>query len=218
MLVTLHTPPQPSLLAARLLSGRDEPSVLEQEAILEQVLRRVEPPRARARSIWGAAALVAAAACALLWSSVRTPSGDTGELAVRGGEGAHAGSFAIACLGPNGAQSRCLPGMKLSLELQPPSGRPFFALLARRPDGAMIWYFPKPDAPMPFLGAQQAGAPWSEAPVLERAAPAGSYTWYGVFAERALSRSELRAALGDDLHGGTELTVLERTTQLEREP
>jgi len=202
---------------ARLLSGRDEPSVLEQEAIFEQVMRNVAPPKQRSPWSWAwAPGLVAAAAAVLFVVLPSEAPRPESEFTARGtGE---VGVFAAHCADAQGGQQPCRAGMNLSIVLEPPKGRDFFALLARRPDGAVVWYYPKDGKAMPSVKNQRASEPWSETAHIADGAPAGSYSWVGVFAEEPMTREELKVALGDELRGNDKLTVLTRSIAVDSAP
>jgi hypothetical protein len=197
-------------LAARLLSGRDEPSVLEQEAIFERVMQRVAPPRrALWRSTWPLA--VAAAAALLLWRPLSGGSPAADELLARGG--AESGTLQLGCSDPAGKTIPCSLGMKVDLALTPPRGRRYFALLAQRPDGKLIWYYPKQAGSTPRVGERVGLYP--EAPVLDAKGPAGSYQWVAVFSSQALTRPQLKTRLKGDLTGDPSLTLIRRTLSVQ---
>lgn len=203
-------------LPARLLSGRDEPSVLEQEAIFERVMQGVAPPArasvgARSRRAWPIA--LAAAAALLLWRPLRGSLEKPDELVARGG--GESATLVVGCSDARGAVP-CAPGMKVSLQLTPPSGRNYFALLAQRPDGKLVWYYPKPAETTPLLDAKLPLYP--EAPLLADDAPAGSYRWLAVFSHEPLTREELKTRLKDDLSGDASVTLIRRTLLVEVRP
>ena len=61
--------------AARLLSGRDGMSVLEKEAVLDDVLRATARPARRRRTVrWMSGVTVLAAAAAVVWWRCVPPS------------------------------------------------------------------------------------------------------------------------------------------------
>jgi hypothetical protein len=112
--------PCQNTLYGRLLAGRDEPTVVEKEALWE---RLDAPSRARRRWRWlGAGGLAMVAATAALLLFVFPPGGLIGpndEFAVRGGERA---LVRVTCL-EGAAPAPCGPGAILALELKPPEGR-----------------------------------------------------------------------------------------------
>ncbi|MEQ8568044.1 MAG: hypothetical protein RMA76_24195 [Deltaproteobacteria bacterium] len=191
---------------ARLLSGRDEPSVLETEALFDRIASDVAPrPWWRRPVAWGALSGIAtAAAAAFLF--VALP--DSGEFGSRGGEEAVLRPHCVT-----GAETGpCTTGAKLLFDARPPEGAPHFAALAKRPDGTFIWYLPAPDARSAALGAETAVV--ATAIRLGDEHPAGAYTVFGVFTKDAMTRDEIEAAVGDDLAGGPGVTVVRRELEV----
>jgi hypothetical protein len=201
---------------ARLLSGRDRPSVLEKEAVFDAVMREVAPPArpARLRLLLGlGTACGAAALAALLWMPAPRSSEDAFTA-----RGASAAGVLVAHCGEDAAPRVCVAGQTLGLELEPPAGRPYFALFARRPDGAVVWYFPAPGGVSASVAGQRAGALWSEAAVLAADAPHGEYTLVGVFSARPLSRAQIKALFDAEPSPSAEVTVIERALSVEGGP
>lgn len=207
---------------ARLLAGRDQPSVLEKEAAFEVIYARVAD-RGRPAQRWPWALALAAAAAVLLM--LVRPHTDSAPLAeefrARGVQLAE--RFTISCLPAHGApeldvQASCIPGDRLAFQLEPSAERHFFALFMRRSDGAIVWYFPSESEPMPDIAGEHAGSVWGKSALLAEASPPGTYTLFAVFAPRPLSRAALKAALGDDLRGDGTLHVVSRQLDVEAQP
>lgn len=162
-------------LPARLLAGRDGPSIVEKEAMLAAIL----PPKSRSkRWLWLAAPSVLAAAAAVLL--VVWPRNHN-EFSPRGGPGPNA-RLALTC--PTG----CSAGHKLVFDLHGTAGYRYFAAFARSSDGDVIWYFPQPN-----------GTSERVADVLARTIvfgpehKPGRYTVYGVYSAQPLSREAIKA-------------------------
>jgi hypothetical protein len=194
---------------ARLLSGRDGPSVLEQEAGFERLLgklgRRPAPVRWR---LWlpGVAALAAAAAAVLLM--VREPAP---ELVARGGQ-AREPALSVLCV-EHGAAGRCPSGGRLAFVAEP-GGFDYLALFARRGDGLVIWYFPSADGQSVPL-ADRSGKPLSHGIKLGEDQPPGSYELVGVFSRRPLTRAAIKRELGAALESGAQHRVVRQTLIVE---
>jgi hypothetical protein len=200
----------------RLLSGRNEPSVLEKEAALELVLAQVgAPPR---RWPWGARVAAAglpafaAALAVVLVFFVGSPSGDIASedgFQARGdGTNASVASFALRCVNEDPAAAsrpddvECRQGTVLGFSASPPTGKTHFAAFAQRSDGAVLWYFPEAGGQSASLKAEGgAKAVLPRGVPLGAEHPPGSYEVYGVFSSTPLSRERLRKILGPDLVG-----------------
>jgi hypothetical protein len=207
---------------ARLLAGRDQPSVLEKEAAFEAIYARVNS-RGRVAQRWPwLATLAAAAAVLLVWGRLPSDSAPAAD-AFRARGGPPAEHFALSCLPHQAvpaldAQAPCVPGGRIVLQLEPSAEHHFFALFARRPDGAIVWYFPSESEPMPDVTGERVGRLWPKSALLAESSPPGTYTVFAVFAPQPLSRAELKASLGDDLRGDGALHVLSRELEVEAQP
>ena len=121
--------------AARLLSGKNEPSVLERESLARSVLddtaAKADGGRGRLRLRLAAAAIVGAAAVLLV--VIALPN----DLTPRSGQVGT--SFETICRpGPD-----CTVGGQLVFRVSnAPEGFEHVAIFARRKDGLVIWYFP----------------------------------------------------------------------------
>ena len=220
----------------RLLSGRNEPSVLETEDVLEAVLARVEanqadssPLLARAsegalrpgmipnrprRRAWPVASMVlAAAAVFALW--IRSPEPRDDEFQARG-PGGELATLVVHCMSGSPESEHCVPGATLAFELSSPASQQYFALFLVHPTGNVTWYFPDATGKTPSLAGMAPGAPWSETARLAPDIVGGTYELIGLFSERALTRAELKATLGDNLRSTHELTVTRRKLVVER--
>ena len=176
---------------ARLLAPPGQLSRIEQDLIFERVMDRGHrrPPWYQRRAWFVGAGVVVTALCALL---LVRPHDHRSTLTARGTAGV---VLVVQC--GNHAPGECESGDKLMLEFgaTPPSG--YVALLARAPDGDVIWYAPAVDgASMPLNAV---GGVLDTAIVLDRYRP-GSYELYAVISDVPLSRTEIRAfAQGDRL-------------------
>lgn len=202
-------------ILARLLAGRDAPSVLEKEADFEAIYARVDTTRARRGRRWawfgGIAAAAALALVALPW----TTRPDDGFQARGSGAGER---FAVTCVGATEAKGACHPGDRLVLELEPSPERHFFALFLQRPDGALVWYFPSANGTMPDVSQQHLGAPWQETALLPTEGPVGTQVLFGIFAPEPLDRAALKQVLGDALEGDADVRVVRLPLVLEQSP
>ncbi len=101
----------------------------------------------------------------------------------------------------------CRAGARLAFEVTASEGRGYFAAFARRSDGVVIWYFPEPSGVSLLV-------PRASASLLDRAVelgteqPPGQYRVYGVFSARPLPRADVKRALGDDLRGSADVSVV----------
>ena len=208
--MTLKRPPDERTVA-RLLSGRNAPSVLEKERLFERIYAGVAP--ASRRAAWYRLGLAAAGAAVLagaLWLRVHpAPPAPGQEFAARGARLEATESFRLLCSGA--AMTACKNGSTLGFELSGLAEPRYFAAFARRGDGAVIWYMPPPEEVTAGV------APSASAVLLEQGVSLGSehvpghYLVYGVFSSEPLTRAQIKAALGQDLRGraGTNVVVRE---------
>ena len=184
---------------ARLLSGRNEPSVLEKEEVLDRVLREVAPRRAsRATTawLWGVGAVAAALALVVL----PRVQDDGDEFAARGGE-APAPSLRAVCV-ETGQLGSCPARGTLAFELDAQSYG-YAALFARDVAGTITWYFPRADGQsLPVKDAQ--GQPLRQGIRLGDSQPPGSYELVLVLSNAPLTRPEVKARLA----GGPDVRVI----------
>jgi hypothetical protein len=197
---------------ARLLSGRNEPSVLEKEALFARVFRNTSPS---ARSTWRAWGLsfglitsVAGGMTAAIM--LRRPAESTSlatEFESRGG-GGQAPSVRLACVDET-KEVPCALGRTLTFQVaQIPATSRYFASFSRRSDGVVLWYFPTPegrsepiDAAQPILSqAVRLGAPHTT----------GDYDVYAIFTTLPRTRAEIKEALGADLTSKNGMLVIKR--------
>ena len=199
----MSTDPNPSdETVARLLSRRNAPSVLEKEQQFERIFAAVSArPRWQRWAPLAGAGLAVAAALAL-W--VRTP-----DFASRGAALTSEPEFRALCAVP------CKQGGTLAFELDAPGGPHYFAAFAQRADGAIVWYLPDADAPSQALSRDAKSLVLDRGVQIGSEQPPGSYEIYGVFSSRALTRSEIKRALGNDLRGREGITVVRRHIQVE---
>src|SRR5262245_46807964 len=178
---------------ARLLSGRNEPSVLEKEAGFEAVLRTVERGR-RARQGWIMGGVLAFAAAALV-VFVAPGSKPEDEFTARGNG---QGQLALLCVPPASSApaegAHCVSGGKLAFDVVGSDGL-YFAAFARRGDGTIVWYWPAPEGQsLPVASFADKRAPHT-AVMLDAMHPPGDYEVFGVFSKQPLDRERLKHAL-----------------------
>jgi hypothetical protein len=171
-------------LISRLLSGRDQLSRGEKDAILDGVLADAAPAR---RARWGWLALPALALAGFLlvpWRS-SVPKQD---FTARGG-GQPAAVMQVTCA------SGCTQGAKLVFDVHGTTGYRYFAAFAKAGDGKALWYFPATDSATGLdLSAQPTTGILDRTVVLGPEHPAGTYQVYGVFSKSPLTRSAIRDA------------------------
>jgi hypothetical protein len=208
---------------ARLLSGRDEPSVLEKEALFERIMTRVAPVRQAKRWPWLGPSLAAAGAAAALVAVlvVRSDRGGeaegSGEFLPRGNLGhstAGHGGFELACVA-DGQPSSCQVGAKLTFWVSATPQTSHFASFGRRQDGAIVWYVPDPGGRSARVARATSPVLLDTAFVLDETHGAGTITVFGVFSAEPLSRAEIKSALGPDLRGDGSVSVVVRTLEVE---
>lgn len=189
---------------ARLLAGRDAPSVLEKERQFEAIFAKIQAPKRPrwqpfAASVGGALCLAAALA---LW--LRTP-----ELASRGPALAEQPELRALCAKP------CRQGGALAFEVSGSPKRGFFAAFAQRADGAIVWYLPDASGQSAPLARGNGPAVLDHGVQLGPEQPPGVYEIYGIFSEQPMTRAQIKAALGDDLRGRDGVTVVQRRFEVE---
>jgi hypothetical protein len=171
-------------LVSRLLSGRDQLSRGEKDAILDGVLAEAAPRR---RARWGWLVLPALALAGFLlvpWRS-SVPNQD---FTARGG-GQPAAVMQVSCA------SGCTRGAKLVFDVHGTTGYRYFAAFAKADDGKALWYFPTADTATGVdLSTQPATGILDRSVVLGPEHPAGAYRVYGVFSKAPLTRSAIRDA------------------------
>lgn len=198
---------------ARLLSGRDGPSVLDQEADFEQLMHELDRGRPPVRwALWLPAAGALAAAALALLVFMKQPAVD--EFAARGGQ---AGAPAVQALCvEDGAAGRCPSGGRLAFAATA-GGYRYLALFARRSDGLVIWYFPSAEGQsVPIAG--QAGDLLKRGIQLGDDQPPGRYELFGVFSTGPMTRDQIKRALGDELKSGAAHRVVRGSLIVEPRP
>jgi hypothetical protein len=184
---------------ARLLSGRPGPSVLEKEAIRERMLAQHSLRRRALRWSW-LVPLAASATAAFVMARV----GDGDEFSSRG-DRAEQPVLRVVCV-DTGAVGSCPAGGTLAFQ-GAGTAYPYLAVFARRSDGLVIWYFPSATGPED-VAAPDPRAPLAHGIRLGDEQPPGRYEIVGVFSQRPLSRSEVKARLRDGLASGRGLKVV----------
>lgn len=188
------TPTASDEVMMRLLSGKDELSAPEMEAIFEEVMARVSKDAGRPApsrlSRWflpvsGVFLLVAISVVSVQFG--RRSSHFTS----RGG--GLTASFTPSCAGS--ALGECVVGEKMTFRLTSHSEWAYFAVVAQGPRGT-VWYFPG--------GGRKTSLDVREAlsdGVLEQGVmvgpehASGAYELFGVFSESALDKDAVRAAV-----------------------
>lgn len=208
----------------RLLSGRDEPSVLEKEDLFERIMAKVAPPRrVRLRWPWVGPSLAAAGAIAALalvlgvQSDRRGESSGSDEFVARGmsGQGmSDHGGFELECVA-DGQPSSCRIGAKLTFWVSVTPEAAHFAAFGRRPDGAIVWYVPGPGGQSVRIAQSTSPVPLDTAVMLDEIHGAGKIAVFGVFSAKPLTRSEIKRALGPELRGDGSVSVVVRTLEVQ---
>lgn len=197
---------------ARLLSGRDQPSVIEKEALFERIRRRTAPRR-RLRFVKWTAFVLASSSAAIAAIGIGLIDRSGSEFTARGGR-IPSSSFTLACVDQKGP-SPCRQNSKLSFRLEPADDSEYFAAFARRSDQTIIWYYPDRDSRSPSIATQTERRFLKEGIRLGPEHPPGRYSIYGVFSKKPLTRREIRAALGDALVGDGAVQVVRRDLIIE---
>ncbi|HMA93633.1 MAG TPA: hypothetical protein VKP30_13170 [Polyangiaceae bacterium] len=211
---------------ARLLSGRDEPSVLEKEEHFRQLLQRL-PSQSRSAAgsrfarllvaLGGLSLAGAATGAFLLMRGHSSDSQDTfpgaGEFAPRGvahdqSEAASA-SVRLACIDAQGKPLSCAIGRTLVFEFDAiPKEYAFFSAFAQTPDGTTLWYYPDAEGQSPAL--ERSNALQNRAIRLEPPHTEGEYRIYSIFSRTPVTRADIRTSLGSALVSNERLLVVMR--------
>ncbi|MEM8605842.1 MAG: hypothetical protein AAGF92_01955 [Myxococcota bacterium] len=180
--------------AARLLSGRNEPSVLERESLARSVIDdAVGQPDKRRHHLWirlAAAGAVGAAVVTLLVTPLPR------DLAPRSGSAGT--TFETICRpGPD-----CAVGGQLVFRVSnAPQGFEHVAIFAQREDGLVIWYFPTDEREM---SATFRDSEWmDEGVALVGAHAPGLYVIHALVSREPVTRASARALVergGDESH------------------
>lgn len=136
------------------------------------------PSRARPRVIFGFAAALASAAAAIALFALRPP-----EFTARGAEETF--SVEVGCGGGD-----CTSGSRLLFDVTADPKYKYFAAYARRPDGAVVWYFPERD------GALTPEITQLSAIVLGSEHLPGDYTLTAIVSEQPLDRGAIKGGPG----------------------
>lgn len=176
----------------RLLAGRDALTQADKDAALEQVLEKLpaEPPAERPAGLlapWLRWAMVGLCLVLLVPVGYRLLSNREDQFTARG-PADDKPSFAAVCAATL-AEGKCAAGGKLLFRVEP-RGATHFASLSIGNGGAVVWYFA--DVGLENIAADgllSVGVP------LGPEHPAGRYDVVGVFADRALTKDEVRTLL-----------------------
>lgn len=211
---------------ARLLSGRDEPSVLEKEEHFRQLLQRLPSPSHRVagsrvgRFVVALCGLSLAGAAAGVLLLMRSHSSGTehvfpsaGEFAPRGAahdpREAASASVRLACIDAQGRELSCAIGRTLVFEFDGiPKEYPFFSAFAQTPDGTTLWYYPDAEGQSPAL--ERSNALQNRAIRLEPPHTEGEYRIYSIFSRTPVTRADIRTSLGSALVSNERLLVVMR--------
>ena len=197
----------------RLLSGRNEPSILEKEAALERLLAEVEARPDRKRKTIGLLipALGLAAALALVVLPRFPRDTTTPGFMSRGLPQA---TLELRCLNPSSQErTDCAPGTVLAFSATPPKDHQYFSAFSLREDDALLWYFPEQESVAPDL-LRGSDGPLSQGILIGADHPPGRYELVAVFSSEPLSRRALRDALGPKLEGRAGVHVIRRTFEV----
>ncbi len=227
---------------ARLLSGRNELSVLEREQMRERVVAattseprswflRLQPLAFGALSTAAAVAIGVFAFRGLLDRPEPLVSGQPGGIGSPHANaaplpGQSAGdvytargaalvpSLELACIGPSGT-GHCARGRKLTFTVRGEGEWRHFGAFARAADGTIYWYFPG-------VGASGIEIDVERATVLDRAIvlgdeAAGPVTVYGVFSRVPLTRDGIKRAVGPELAGDGTVTIVKHQLPIEED-
>jgi hypothetical protein len=166
-------------------------SVIEQEHVLDQVLRRTArrtlSPRAAVWLFGGTAAAASVALALVLWPGAEPPA----EFSSRGDD--QRLGFTLACVDDSGPGA-CHGGSTLLFRTWAPAGQPFFASFAQGSDGTIIWYAPSRDHERSV--DTRAEGPGGVLAYGVRIGPEhriGAHTVYGLFSAEPLGKAEVRA-------------------------
>lgn len=173
-------------LIPRLLSGRDQLSIVEKEQILDTVLGGVaRESGGRARWWWLGLPALAMTLAIVIIAPWRSTSTTTSEFSARGGDQLFA---AFAPVQSNG---------KLLFDVHGTTGYRYFAAFSRRTDGTILWYFPTPSGTSLDLATQPATGVLDQGIVLGDEHQPGTYRVYGVFSREPLTRDAIKAQFDD---------------------
>lgn len=213
---------------ARLLAGRNEPSILEKEAHWEDLRRRI--PGSPSAASWHAAllggllSLTAATAVFVLVAKPgvrlggRAASSVENEFASRGS--VHAGSPQVRLSCVDSATERevpCAVGGTLVFEYtELPDSAKFHAAFARASDGVILWYFP--GASQRSLEVDRASGVQKRAVSLGAPHAPGTYDVYSVFSREPLTRDQIKGSLGQNWASNESLVVVKRRIVLREHP
>jgi hypothetical protein len=159
-------------MLGRLLAGKPDPSVVDKEGMLANVLERSVPAPARRLRFglaWSAALALAAGVLVIVYSARREP-----EWVPRGGA---APAFEVSCGGP------CRSGSHLLFNVTPGSAR-YLSALAVAADQRVLWYFDARELTGPGV--------LSEAPVIGPEHGTGTFDVFAVFSATPLTRVQVR--------------------------
>jgi hypothetical protein len=182
---------------ARLLSGRNEPSILEKEALEQRLLAELDGAAGKApgrpRGVgWLAGLAGAVCAAAAGWFLIVVP--DQPEFRARGGGRSHdAPSVRLRC-NLQGAAQPCRLGDTLHFELEGLDRPAFLSAYAITPDGSTLWYFPAPAGQSIATGTGAEPRLLDEGIELVEPHTAGQYSVHVVLSPAPLSRQDVQSA------------------------
>lgn len=183
---------------ARLLSGRNEPSVLEKEALLERVHRSSDegsvPKTWWAGGFFGGLAAAAVLTLAV-WSS--EPSGAPGGFTAKGAAGPVA---RVVC-----TTKPCRAGSTVLIDVSPPLDATYLGAFLQRSDGVVAWILPLPGSETASVGPGRLDT----AVRLAKEDPAGVYTLWTFFSKAPVTRAEIEARVDGGQEQGFGKSVFE---------
>lgn len=162
----------------RILSGRNQPSVPEREAVFDEVFKKLEAAgevgnRTRARLAWGRP-LMALALGGVLALAITVLSPREAEFGSRGAN-------------QNNVELRCSDGCRKgsTLVVTVASNAPYFSAFSQAPDGTVTWYFTSQTLENGRHPLRQAIRIGDHA--------VGTHKLFGLFTQEPLTREALRA-------------------------
>ena len=182
----------------RLLSGKEQLTRVEAEAMFEHVMQHAEIASAKANTgrrqlffrVTGAMASVACAAVLIVSVVGRQPR-TPGQFEARGGDFS-APSLELRCV-RGGPTKPCQVGDKLLMEIDAPEELSFVAAFAQRSDGVVIWYFPatRDGHSLDISSEARINVPQTAALIDAQHTP-GHYVLYAVFSQEVLRRAQIK--------------------------
>ncbi len=209
--------PAHKYFAARLLSQKNNETILEKELILKNVMQQlpqIDGARTELQTMHGfnrirklAAIGVVMAVCALgLFSWLRFSDRTEKPEFTAKGDGTSSSFFEVHCLNSDN-HSGCVPGSRLTISFVRLAADSFFSAFAiRESDGLTIWMFPAQKNESSTAVSRQVKT-LPDAIVLDDLYPPGMYEIYGILSDHALTRLEIKSLVLTGANQETEKTT-----------